>query len=53
MLTKEIFLKRFISISIIFSLYLVHVINDFFLDQSLYGDKIFNIPNNLLHIIFR
>ena len=46
MLTKEIFLKRFISISIIFSLYLVHVINDFFLDQSLYGDKIFNIPNN-------
>lgn len=52
MLTKEIFLKRFISISIIFSLYLVHVINDFFLDQSLYGDKIFNIPNNLWYIIF-
>ena len=52
MLTKEIFLKRFISISIIFSLYLVHAINDFFLDQSLYGDKIFNIPNNLWHIIF-
>ena len=52
MLTKEIFLKRFISLSIIFSLYLVHAINDFFLDQSLYGDKIFNIPNNLWHIIF-
>ena len=52
MLTKEIFLKRFISISIILSLYLVHVTNDFFLNQSRYGDKIFNIPNNLWYIIF-